>query len=104
MLCTANLYSEGLVNGSMGVITRCFNRPSLVEANGGYGKLLWDDGVERVINDAVLDALELGYSITIHKAQGSQFERVVVAIPPTKNLDRTILYTAITVQKASLLL
>jgi exodeoxyribonuclease V alpha subunit len=44
----------------------------------------------------VLDAIELGYAVTVHKAQGSQFRRVIVPVSKARNLDRTMLYTAIT--------
>jgi exodeoxyribonuclease V alpha subunit len=36
------------------------------------------------------------YAVTIHKAQGSQFNRVIVPIRRTKLLDNSLLYTAIT--------
>ena len=36
------------------------------------------------------------YAITVHKSQGSQFERVVVPVFRSRLLDRTLLYTAIT--------
>ncbi|RWY88671.1 hypothetical protein EHI44_11405 [Rhizobium leguminosarum] len=34
--------------------------------------------------------------ITIHKTQGSAFKRVIIPVVPSKLLDRTMLYTAIT--------
>ncbi|WP_279387034.1 ATP-binding domain-containing protein [Parashewanella spongiae] len=34
--------------------------------------------------------------MTLHKAQGSQFKRVIVALDKTKMIDRAWLYTAIT--------
>jgi exodeoxyribonuclease V alpha subunit len=51
-----------------------------------------------------LDALELAYAITVHKAQGSQFSRVVVPVYKARNLDRTMLYTAITRAKEQVVL
>ena len=44
----------------------------------------------------MLDALEPGYAVTVHKAQGSQFPRIIVPLYAARNLDRTMLYTAIT--------
>jgi exodeoxyribonuclease V alpha subunit len=38
----------------------------------------------------------LAYAITIHKAQGSQFRRVVMPIAPSKLLDRSLIYTGVT--------
>ena len=43
-----------------------------------------------------MDSLELGYCITLHKAQGSQLKRVVVAINSSRMIDRAWIYTAIT--------
>ena len=48
------------------------------------------------IKGDLLDALELGYAMTLHKAQGSQFPRVIVLLKEGKVLDRSWLYTALT--------
>ncbi|MBO1915757.1 ATP-binding domain-containing protein [Providencia rettgeri] len=44
----------------------------------------------------MLDCMELGYAITLHKAQGSQFPRIIIALQKGKIVDRAWLYTAIT--------
>lgn len=53
-----------------------------------------------------LDELELAYAITIHKAQGSEFDVVVMAVPPASNmlLTRNLLYTGMTRAKKLLVL
>lgn len=56
----------------------------------------WDDGVHRPIVEEMLDDLELGYAITVHKAQGSQWPRVIVPLTGHRLLDRTLVYTAVT--------
>lgn len=40
--------------------------------------------------------MELGYAITLNKAQGSQFPRIIIALHKGKIVDRAWLYTAIT--------
>jgi exodeoxyribonuclease V alpha subunit len=60
------------------------------------GRILWDDGQTRDITADLLPHLELAYAITIHKAQGSGFRRVIIPVRPSKLLDRTLLYTAVT--------
>ena len=63
---------------------------------GSLGRIRWDDGLERDLTPDLLPHLELAYAITIHKAQGSQFPRVIVPVRSSRLLDRTLLYTAIT--------
>jgi len=50
-------------------------------------------------------SLELAYALTVHKAQGSDFEKVFVVIPKqARNLSRELLYTALTRSRAHLVL
>jgi exodeoxyribonuclease V alpha subunit len=97
VLCTKNLWHLGLQNGSLGRLHAIEDVPLVgVDGVATYAWVRWDDGELRGVTDEVLDALELGYAITVHKAQGSQFSRVVVPVFKARNLDRTMLYTAIT--------
>jgi exodeoxyribonuclease V alpha subunit len=48
------------------------------------------------VTQAVLDCMELGYAITLHKAQGSQFPLIIIALKKGRIVDRTWLYTAVT--------
>src|SRR5439155_13932726 len=44
--------------------------------------------------------LELAYTLTVHKSQGSEFGTVVVVLPnPCRLLSRELIYTALTRQK-----
>lgn len=50
-------------------------------------------------------SLELAYAITIHKAQGSEFEETIVVLPnPCRLLSRELLYTALTRQRSHFVL
>lgn len=80
----ANNYELDLMNGSLGVVRRIENGCPVVN---------WD-GTERAM-DTVAD-MDLAYAITVHKSQGSQWERVVVPVFGSRLLDRTLVYTAIT--------
>lgn len=110
VLCTRNLHEWGLQNGSLGRIETIEDRPQPLHGDDGEPKgmalawVRWDDGERRPVTEAVLDALELGYAVTVHKAQGSQFLRVLVPVYAARNLDRTMLYTAITRAKAQVIL
>jgi len=64
-----------------------------------YGKDLGKDPKGRQLRDQkVEDNLELGYAISVHKAQGSEFEHVYVVIPSSRRqlLSQELLYTALT--------
>lgn len=100
LLCTRNLYDHGLQNGSLGTIVRSTTPQAVSEdVPGGDTPLAWvrwDDEIERPLLPSMLDDVELGYAITVHKAQGSQWPRIVVPLSGHKLLDRTLVYTAIT--------
>lgn len=91
VLFTKNNYDAGVQNGSLGKLT------SIEQTELSFGTVKIDDTNEEIpITRPLLDSLEAGYCITLHKAQGSQFKRVIVALSNTKMLDRAWLYTAIT--------
>jgi exodeoxyribonuclease V alpha subunit len=71
----------------------------------GYGKGLGKNEKDRWIKEEnPEDNLELGYVISVHKAQGSEFERVYCVLPKRKSqiLSMELLYTAITRAKRHL--
>jgi exodeoxyribonuclease V alpha subunit len=102
VLCTRNMWDRGLQNGSLGTIVEVedgaqrSNDELDDEAERPLAWVLWDDGVRRPIVESMLDDLELGYAITVHKAQGSQWPRVIVPLTGHRLLDRTLIYTAVT--------
>lgn len=102
LLCTRNLWDWGLQNGSRGRLVEIEDVPRLLtnadgaEIGHAIGWVLWDDGERRPILESMLDDLELGYAVTVHKAQGSQWPRVIVAVTGSRMLDRTLIYTAMT--------
>jgi len=91
-----------LANGEIGMIARqqkgFFNvifsdRPNITY---GYSNKSFGD------NSA---PLELAYALTIHKSQGSEFEKVFVIVPKaTKLLSRELIYTAMTRSRQQLVL
>lgn len=104
VLCTRNMWDRGLQNGSLGVIVEIDDVSRWLTAEDEDGAkaeptlawVLWDDGVRRPVVESMLDDLELGYAITVHKAQGSQWPRVIVPLTGHRLLDRTLIYTAVT--------
>ncbi|MBR0910168.1 AAA family ATPase [Bradyrhizobium japonicum] len=81
-----NDYQQGLRNGSLGRITAIEEQKVTVDF----------DGTEVDLTGYGLEELTLAYAITVHKAQGSSFKRVVIPIQKTRLLDRSLVYTAIT--------
>lgn len=110
VLCTRNLWDRGLQNGSLGVVVQVEDEPRILTTENGEDNGLalawvdWDDGVRRPIVEEMLDDLELGYAITVHKAQGSQWPRVIVPLTGHRLLDRTLVYTAVTRAQQQVLL
>jgi exodeoxyribonuclease V alpha subunit len=102
VLCTKNLWDWGLQNGSLGRLVEIERTPRLLKKPDGTdcGHALawveWDDGERRPVMAEMLEDLELGYALTVHKAQGSQWTRVIVVLTGTRMLDRTLVYTAVT--------
>tara|TARA_R110001599_G_scaffold310115_1_gene517215 strand:- start:9823 stop:11988 length:2166 start_codon:yes stop_codon:yes gene_type:complete len=90
ILFTQNFYDKGIQNGSLGKLV------SVENSDGIFGVAELDTGEQVEINQTILDSIELGYAITLHKAQGSQFPIVIVALKSGRITDRAWLYTAIT--------
>ena len=90
-----NDYERELFNGSLGRVRRIVVDPS---GNGAIRNSIDCDfdGVMHRFNDDSLDRIELAHAITVHKAQGSQFRRVIIPIVRSRLLDRTLVYTALT--------
>lgn len=102
VLCTRNLWAIGLQNGSLGVIAEVEDAPRVLRDDAGEPRGLalawvdWDDGQRRPLTAEMLEDVELGHAVTVHKAQGSQWNRIIVPVTASRLLDRTLLYTAIT--------
>ncbi|WED22685.1 ATP-dependent RecD-like DNA helicase [Vibrio sp. JC009] len=90
ILFTQNHYDKGIQNGSLGTLT------SVKSTDDSYGEVTLDTGEKVEVTQSVLDCMELGYAITLHKAQGSQFPRIIIALQKGRIVDRAWLYTAIT--------
>lgn len=102
VMCCSNLYDHDLMNGSTGHICQVYNVMKILknddndESLTSFGKILWDDGIEREISLDIINALRHAYAMTIHKSQGSQFKQVIIVLDKAPNIDRTMCYTAIT--------
>jgi len=98
LLVVENSYAHGLFNGDIGVC--------LDDADGR--PVAWFPGDDpahpRAFHPAALPAHESAFAMTVHKAQGSEFDRVWLLLPARDNrvLSRELVYTGITRARSEL--
>lgn len=93
VMFTENDYHLGLRNGSLGRIVDTLPASNDIDDDccvAEFGDVMYR------LKPKHLNALVHSYSITVHKSQGSQFNRVIVPITKNRLLDMTLIYTAIT--------
>ncbi|MGB9679528.1 MAG: ATP-dependent RecD-like DNA helicase [Thermoanaerobacteraceae bacterium] len=90
---------EGIFNGDIGLITSIDNETSKL-------RVYFDDEKYVDYDFADLDELNLSYSITVHKSQGSEFPVMIMPVTfgPQVLLTRNLLYTAVTRAKKLVIL
>ncbi len=103
-VCDVNHWHVDLMNGSLGRIVRMLTSDEVdAEVSGRSEKMPRDglplalvdvDGEIRSLDDMHLLDCSWGYALTCHRAQGSDFSRVVVVLD--EHVDRSWLYTAAT--------
>ena len=56
--------------------------------------------------EALREFVELGYAMTVHKAQGSEFDSVAIVLPekPVAVLTRELVYTAVSRSRTSVVI
>ncbi|WP_374944190.1 AAA family ATPase [Sphingomonas sp.] len=86
-----------VMNGLLGIVQRATGRGAIV---------LFDDaeGTRIEVLRPDLDRIERGWAITVHKAQGSAFDRVIMPIAASPLLDRLLIYTGVTRARLSVVL
>lgn len=90
VMISGNNYELGLFNGDTGVV---------VESEGGG--TAWFENQEgglRHLSAIRLPPVETAFAVTVHKSQGSEFDRVLLILPDrlSEVLCRELLYTAVT--------
>jgi exodeoxyribonuclease V alpha subunit len=93
ILVTHNDYAVRLFNGDVGVIAHSGESSAARRAC-----FLDSDGGVRAIAPARLPPHETVFAMSVHKSQGSEFDTVLIVLPPEPSplLSRELLYTAVT--------
>ena len=89
----------GVFNGELGTIEKIDDLEKQIKVKFDDDKIVWYQYAE-------LDQLEHAYAITVHKAQGSEFDVVIIPISPSAPmlLTRNLLYTGMTRAKKMLII
>lgn len=89
----------GIFNGEIGKIAK-------IDFINKQIKILFDDEKEAWYAFSDMDQIEHAYAITVHKAQGSEFDVVIVVVTQSSAmlLTRNLLYTGLTRAKKLLIL
>ena len=82
---------QGIFNGELGVI-------SDIDPLNGTATITFDEGQTAEYKGKLLDNIDLAYAVTVHKSQGCEFDRVIIALGKMNALlyKRSLLYTAVT--------
>ncbi|WP_019583488.1 exodeoxyribonuclease V subunit alpha [Thioalkalivibrio sp. ALE16] len=111
VIVTRNDYALGLINGDIGIALAvpAWLARGEPEATGDHGgpeaaapvlrvAFLAAGGRVRWVLPNRLEAVETAFALTVHKAQGSEFEHVALVLPEADSpiLTRELVYTAIT--------
>ena len=86
VIWTRNDHKRGLTNGALGRISKIDGENILAEF----------DGVEYKLRPQDEQFLQLAWAISVHKAQGSQWSRVIIPVFQSIVVDRSLIYTALT--------
>jgi exodeoxyribonuclease V alpha subunit len=103
LIVLRNDYERGLFNGDAGV--RLWVRPS---RGTQVAMAVFPRGNNFVAFrfDALREFVELGYAMTVHKAQGSEFDSIAIVLPdaPIAVLTREVIYTAVSRSRTSVVI
>ncbi len=100
VMITKNNYDLGLFNGDIGIVRRDADTQKLKV----YFEAVEKGMSPRVFSTASISDCETVFAMTIHKSQGSEFEKVMVVLPNQSDnpvLTRELLYTGVTRAKKS---
>jgi exodeoxyribonuclease V alpha subunit len=103
LIVLRNDYERGLFNGDNGILlwVRRGNGAQVAMAIFPRG-----DNFVAFRFEALREFVELGYAMTVHKAQGSEFDSIAIVLPekPVAVLTRELVYTAVSRSRTSVVI
>lgn len=95
VMMTRNDYRRGIFNGDQGLMLLVAHEQDDARLEVVFPTA---DGYRAFVAGPLLGELELAYAITVHKSQGSEFDRVAMVLPEQESplATREVLYTALT--------
>jgi exodeoxyribonuclease V alpha subunit len=113
IMATLNDDLRGIYNGSIGVLEEVFDSPvnratttEIVLKSGAtmrtekrykaWARARFESGIVFLTEDDFASSIRQAWACTVHKAQGSQWPRIIVPIGPSRMLDKSLVYTAFT--------
>lgn len=95
VIVTRNDYTLGLMNGDIGITL-----PALDSSGRSGWRVAFLDSESRIkwVSVSRLQEVDTVFALTVHKAQGSEFQHTALVLPDTASalLTRELLYTAVT--------
>jgi len=109
VICLRNRDDLGLANGDLGVVvgdSAATSPNSNLDSNRDFQRwLVFGPHPSQRLHPAQLaGAVEPALALTVHKAQGSEAQEVIVLVPPGEPRDPRLLYTALTRARQRVLL
>lgn len=102
-VATGNKPDGEVANGEIGMAVGWMKRKGLkveFSTQPGLQFTFWENDLN-ADRERLSEVLEVAYAVTVHKAQGSQFEITLVVVPnPCPLLSPELLYTALTRQRS----
>lgn len=92
VMFSENNYQLNLRNGTLGRIVKAL---PVGEPGAPCCEVTFDGGSFQFTEEQAR-GLEHAYALTVHKAQGNQFRRVLIPVKRSRLLDNSMLYTAVT--------
>jgi len=97
IMITVNDYRQDLFNGETGVLMRRYPFKNVGMEDCAFFLSRKEGGEIRKIPLLMLPRHELAYCLSVHKSQGSEYERAIIVLPEGSEVfGREVFYTAVT--------